>query len=372
MDKYYVYCLLDPQKEGKFDYGEVCFFNEPFYIGKGSGRRIKAHFYPSNLNVSNYKNNKIKNIFSLDKYPIVQILFDNLREDIAYEIEKNLVSTIGRFNIKKGPLSNLTDGGQGSLNLTIPKKRKKVYQFSLDSVFLSEYDSLTEASQKSNLFLSDISNCCRGKSNTHGGYFWSFKKTNNNFIKNRKFREIIQFSLEGEIINKFESIKQAALFNSLSHSKISNCCSGKLLKIKDSYFRYSDIIFPLEVKNIRSRVVLKISLNELVEFESVKKASDCLNISTKNIIKRCKNLELYDDLYLIYKDDYLRGIRKKFQTKNNNQKKVRKLSSDGIILKNYTSISEAANLEGISRGFLSRILKNKKMFRNFKFEYIDI
>jgi hypothetical protein len=76
VDKYYVYCLLDPQKEGKFDYGEVCFFNEPFYIGKGSGRRIKAHFYPSNLNVSNYKNNKIKKIFSLDKYPIVQILYE--------------------------------------------------------------------------------------------------------------------------------------------------------------------------------------------------------------------------------------------------------------------------------------------------------
>jgi len=69
---------------------------------------------------------------------------------------------------------------------------------------------------------------------------------------------------------------------------------------------------------------------------------------------------LYDDLYLIYKDDYLKGIRKKFQIKNNNQKKVRKLSSDGLILQDYTSISEAANLEGISRGFLSRILKKKK------------
>lgn len=54
-NKFYVYVYLDPRKPGKYKYGEYEFDYEPFYVGKGTGRRIRNHFKPSVLNDGTYK-----------------------------------------------------------------------------------------------------------------------------------------------------------------------------------------------------------------------------------------------------------------------------------------------------------------------------
>ncbi len=40
--KFYTYVYLDPRKPGKFVFGKYEFEYEPFYVGKGSGRRCKV------------------------------------------------------------------------------------------------------------------------------------------------------------------------------------------------------------------------------------------------------------------------------------------------------------------------------------------
>jgi len=40
--KFYVYVFLDPRKPGRFAYGDQEFTHEPFYVGKGSGKRLSA------------------------------------------------------------------------------------------------------------------------------------------------------------------------------------------------------------------------------------------------------------------------------------------------------------------------------------------
>jgi hypothetical protein len=125
-NKFYVYIYLDPRKKGKFTYGKYNFENEPFYIGKGHGRRVKKHIYNANSrNTNNFKENKIRKIRKeINQDPIIIILQDKLFEQQAFDLEIKLIKTIGRNNIGTGPLCNFTDGGEGSSGY-IPTKETR-------------------------------------------------------------------------------------------------------------------------------------------------------------------------------------------------------------------------------------------------------
>lgn len=93
--KYYVYCYLDPEKNGLYRYDDVMFDNEPFYIGKGSGKRA-------------YKLNGHKKILKecSTKTPIIKILYGGLDEYNALKLENTLIKKIGRLCTETGPLLN--------------------------------------------------------------------------------------------------------------------------------------------------------------------------------------------------------------------------------------------------------------------------
>ena len=57
-NRFYVYALLDPRKPGRYEYKDICFLYEPFYIGKGCGDRAKIHFEKGEIkrNYNPYKN----------------------------------------------------------------------------------------------------------------------------------------------------------------------------------------------------------------------------------------------------------------------------------------------------------------------------
>ena len=47
---FYVYLYLDPRKPCDYNYGEYNFDYEPFYVGKGSGKRMYDHLYGNKWN----------------------------------------------------------------------------------------------------------------------------------------------------------------------------------------------------------------------------------------------------------------------------------------------------------------------------------
>jgi len=365
-NSYYVYCFLDPNKPGKFTYGNICLLYEPFYIGKGCKERVNAHFYPSNLKIKNYKNNKIVKLLKNGNHPLSEILISNLNESDSYSLENNLVNLIGRRNIKTGPLCNLTDGGKGALNLQLFKKRKKVYQFDKEYNLLNEYQSITEASKENGLFTSDISKCCLNKSNTHGGFFWSFKKEDNKFITHKKSRKIHQYNLNGNLINEFNSITEASNKLNINNSLISRCCSqnNDVLQLNGFYFRYENDSFPYKDKKLTYREVVKIESDKTTLFKSVNESSKLLKISTTKIIRRCSNKYLYDDIYLAYKDEYIKGIRKIFKIKGNGEKTIYKNDINGKIIKEFSSITDLCKDENISRRqFYTKVNKNNSIYK---------
>ena len=114
-NRFYVYVYIDTRKSGNYNYDEFSFDYEPFYIGKGKDNRQTIHLKPSKLKKNSPKNNKIKKIIKeIKEQPKIIILRDNLSEHNAFDLEKKLITLIGRHDLKKGPLTNLTNGGEGS------------------------------------------------------------------------------------------------------------------------------------------------------------------------------------------------------------------------------------------------------------------
>ena len=104
MKSYYVYIYFDSGKD-----------DEPFYVGKGQGRRCYSHMQSWRLDESKpYNTNpplirRLKRILSKNYEPTV-VTFDCSTEVAAYELERGLIDLIGRKDRKKGPLLNLIDG----------------------------------------------------------------------------------------------------------------------------------------------------------------------------------------------------------------------------------------------------------------------
>ena len=125
-NNFYVYIYLNPLKPGKFSYErddeklEKVFDFEPFYIGAGHNNRIYDHLNEAIMNITPVKGelklNIIRKILRNNREPIIFKLKENLTYEEAFNHwEKFYIRIIGRRNKKLGPLTNLSDGGEGNV-----------------------------------------------------------------------------------------------------------------------------------------------------------------------------------------------------------------------------------------------------------------
>lgn len=118
MTDFYNYYYLDPRKPGKYQYEglDFCFLFEPFYVGKGEKTRCQYHIklaQRENAHDTNrLKINKIKKILSCGFEPFVEMIKRENEQD-AFSNEIKHVALIGRIDLGTGPLTNLTEGGEG-------------------------------------------------------------------------------------------------------------------------------------------------------------------------------------------------------------------------------------------------------------------
>lgn len=110
----------------------------PFYVGKGFRERPKDHLRGAKiyLNDGDFERqlNKEKNPFKLrvirkilksGHVPIVEIAFTGLTVDEANALEVYEIARIGRFDLGLGPLTNLTNGGEGTVGYRRPDEVKE-------------------------------------------------------------------------------------------------------------------------------------------------------------------------------------------------------------------------------------------------------
>lgn len=104
---YYVYIYYDHNKT-------------PFYVGYGKNGRMFDHLKEARKNPTpvqgQHKLNKIRKMVLSGHDPIITVIAKDLLIHEAHLLEKSLIRSIGRRDLGLGPLTNLSDGGEGVSN----------------------------------------------------------------------------------------------------------------------------------------------------------------------------------------------------------------------------------------------------------------
>ena len=220
MKKFYVYIYLNPLKPGIFKYDNLSFEYEPFYVGKGCYKRIDYHF--DKIKTHLITGNKIKEA-NMHKYnTIVQIIKNNkepirikykneLLEESALNLEIEIISIIGRSDLHKGPLTNLTDGGE-KIKLTAEQIQKII-----------DHHTGTFRSAETKL---KISKAKQGQ---------KFSESHKKNLKHKRiptwcYKKIVMYK-DDKILKIFNSIDEASKETKISRNTISKHANGNIKRI---------------------------------------------------------------------------------------------------------------------------------------------
>lgn len=120
----------------------------------------------------------------------------------------------------------------------------KILQYRLDGTFVKEWDSATDIQNSLGYRKSGICSCCAGKYKSSNGYLWRYKTDNDDgIIKEIKGipTPIIQLSLDGEFIKKYNNATEAILALGKKQrdcSKILDVCKGKRITAYKYKWKY--------------------------------------------------------------------------------------------------------------------------------------
>lgn len=112
--RYYVYVLGTPD-------------GQPFYVGKGCGDRAFQHEAEARGTLRrSHKLNLIRKILRTGgelRYALAAFFDD---ESDAHRLERGLIRRIGRHDLGTGPLTNQTDGGEGTANPSEESRQRRL------------------------------------------------------------------------------------------------------------------------------------------------------------------------------------------------------------------------------------------------------
>lgn len=109
---------------------------------------------------------------------------------------------------------------------------KKIVQYDLEGNLIKIWNTAKEVENELHIEDTNIGLSCKGKRKTAGGYIWKYygdELTDEEVVlrnKHQKESSVAQYSLSGEIISLFNSIKEASLKTNIYYSNISRCCLG--------------------------------------------------------------------------------------------------------------------------------------------------
>jgi hypothetical protein len=122
---------------------------------------------------------------------------------------------------------------------------RPVVQADADGNLIAEFQSIKEASKATGISSSTISAVCIGRKNQRfaGGSVWYFKE---NYVSGKKVRKfgncktVLQFTIDGDFVQEFESAKAASLHVDCKESALASACRGDQDTCMGFTWKYQD------------------------------------------------------------------------------------------------------------------------------------
>lgn len=310
------------------------------YIGKTNNieKRLSRHLSNNHLSNSTRKNNWIISLLRKNQLPIIEVLDEVDSTDIDfYEIFYISLFKSWGFN-----LLNETEGGDG-VDWT-GKKHNKVSKIK-------------------------------------------------NMVNNPNRKSVAQFDLEGNLINKYHSLREAALSVNGDRTHISRACSGILKTSSGFKWEFIDNINDYNFKPVENRIVKykkpridsrmkKIQVfdlegNLICICKGLREASRLYNCHVQ-LIKRCCDKKGYyqtKNLTFRYEGDEFDYEPYKHYRKSKSYK-IGIFSSDGLLLNKFNTLRECVEYSGIGKQYISKVCKENigngfKELKGYVFRFID-
>jgi len=219
-NKYYIYRHIREDK------------NEPFYIGIGTiwGKDKNSSCDAKKYGRAFAKINRSefwKNIISKSNYT-VEILMESDNLDFIKNKEREFIILYGRRDLKTGTLVNLTDGGDGIINLSEmsrDKIRNKLLGKKLSEEHRIKCGNARRGSKLEEWHKKRISEANLARNNKSGN--------------NPQSKEVYQYNLQGDFVKKWNCTKDIERELGIPNQRISEVCSGKVLTYHGCVWSYT-------------------------------------------------------------------------------------------------------------------------------------
>lgn len=105
-------------------------------------------------------------------------------------------------------------------------KNKTVYQWSTSGELLNIFESAREAEKVTGVSYKNISRAIH-KANSAGGFIWSLENIFPKDKESKSKKKVGQYSLDGKLLHVYQSRAEAAKAVNIDSSNIGKCCNGR-------------------------------------------------------------------------------------------------------------------------------------------------
>ena len=167
-------------------------------------------------------------------------------------IERKSKTLKGKYKGENNPMygKHLSEETKQKMRKPRLYQRKPILQYTLEGVFVKEWDSAKSACISLNIDNGNLVNCLKNNTISCNNYLWFYKNTfteqlllnkiNQLNKPNPKSKPILQYTLSGEFVKEWDSVLSAEKQLGYANDTIGKVCRGKRKSAKGFYWKYKE------------------------------------------------------------------------------------------------------------------------------------